>query len=90
MQIRFSEPITISYKSFMEHSFRVSGATVTSAKRVDGQNDLWEIAVKPESSRKLTVSIIGGRPCDQDGAVCTGDGNTLQGNPTISIEGPGG
>ena len=90
MRISLSEPISISYKTFGDHSFRVSGGAVTSAKRVDGRNGLGDIAIKPWSRRDLAVTIIGDRPSDQDGTVCTQVGKELDGKLTVVIEGTDG
>ena len=76
-RIAFSEAIAISYQTFRDHSLEVTGGSVTQAKRVDGQSDLWEVTVEPDSNTDVGIVLAAGRACDVEGAVCTKDGKRL-------------
>ena len=87
----FSEPIAIGYKAFRDHSFDVTGGSVTRARRVNGRSDLWEITVKPSAATAVSVALASDRACDERGAVCTKDGRPLtDGTLEVNIAGPGG
>ena len=88
LRIAFSEGISISFRTFRDASFTVSGGSVTKAKRVDRRKDLWEVTVKPGSLGDVTVRLEGGRACGTAGAVCTGDGRALSATISTTVLGP--
>ena len=88
LRIAFSEDISISYRTFRDQSFSVSGGSVTRAKRVDRRRDLWKVTVKPGSLGDVTVTLAGGRACGTPGAVCTGDGRALSATMSTTVLGP--
>ena len=91
LRASFSEPIAIGYKAFGDHSFDVTGGSVTRARRVNGRSDLWEITVKPSAATAVSVALASGRACDERGAVCTKDGRPLtDGTLEVNIAGPDG
>ena len=56
-----------------------------------GQEDrevVWEIEIEPDSDGDVTVSIEAGRPCDEEGAICTADGRSLSEDISTTVEGP--
>ena len=56
-----------------------------------GQQDrevVWEIEIEPDSDGDVTVSLDAGRPCDEEGAICTADGRTLSEGISTTVEGP--
>ena len=77
-ELRFSEEPAISYRTLRDHAFAVVGGEVVNARRLEpGKNVKWEITVLPSSNREVTVSLPITTDCDDDGAVCTGDGRKL-------------
>ena len=88
LRIAFSEGISISFRTFRDASFTVSGGSVTKAKRVDRRRDLWEVTVEPGSLGDVTVTLAGGRACGTAGAVCTGDGRALSATISTTVLGP--
>ena len=87
----FSEPIAIGYRTFRDHSFEVTGGTVTRARRVNGRSDLWEITVKPSAATAVSAALASDRACDERGSVCTKDGKPLAaGLLELNIAGPDG
>ena len=87
-EIAFSEPISISYKILRDDSLEVTNGSATRAKRVDGQSDLWEITVEPDSDAAVTVVLPVTEGCGSDGAVCTRDGTKLSNRSELTVPGP--
>ena len=87
-EIAFSEPISISYKTLRDDSLDVTNGAATKAKRVNGQSDLWEITVKPDSDAAVTVVLPVTEGCGSDGAVCTRDGTKLSNRSEMTVPGP--
>ncbi len=87
-KIAFSEPISISYKTLRDDSLEVTNGSATKAKRVDGQSDLWEITVEPDSDVAVTVVLPITEDCESDGAVCTRDGTKLSNRSELTVPGP--
>ncbi len=87
-EIAFSEPISISYKTLRDDSLDVTNGAATNARRVDGQSDLWEITVEPDSDADMTVVLPITEDCESDGAVCTRDGTKLSNRSELTVPGP--
>ena len=87
-EIAFSEPISISYKTLRDDSLDVTNGAATNAKRLDGQSDLWEITVEPDSDAAVTVVLPITGDCGSDGAVCTRDGTELSNRSELTVPGP--
>ena len=49
---------------------------------------MWEFEIEPDSDGDVTVSLDAGRPCDEEGAICTADGRTLSEGISTTVEGP--
>ena len=86
--IALSEPISISYKTLRDGSLEVTNGSATKAKRVDGQSDLWEITIEPDSNADVTVVLPVTEDCESDGAVCTRDGMGLSNRSELTVPGP--
>ena len=43
--------------TFRDHSLEVTGGSATQAKRVDGQSDLWEVTVEPDSNTDVGIVL---------------------------------
>ena len=84
-RLAFSEDVAIEPDAMRDHALLVSGGTVTSAARVNGRNDLWEIAVEPAGSGPMGILVPQGRACAEAGALCTADGRGLSSHPAQSI-----
>ena len=48
----------------------------------------WEFEIEPDSDGDVTVSFEAGRPCDEEGAICTADGRSLAQGIATTVEGP--
>ena len=86
--IAFSEPISISYKTLRDDSLEVTNGSATKAKRVDGQSDLWEITVEPDSNADVTVVLPITEDCAAQDAVCTRDRTKLSNRSELTVPGP--
>ena len=88
LRVRFTLAISISYVVFQEHSFEVSGGTVSGARRVEGSSALWEITVLPSGTGAVEIALPEERPCTEQGAVCTAGAVRLSNRPEATIAGP--
>ena len=86
--IAFSEPISISYATLRDDSLEVTNGSATKAKRENGQSDLWEITVEPDSDADVTVVLPITEDCTAQDAVCTRDGTKLSNRSELTVPGP--
>ncbi len=89
VQLSFSEDIATGYLALRDRAVSADGGTVRKAKRVNGQDDLWQITVEPSGNDDVTLSI-GPSPtdCTAADAVCTFVGTALTGTATATVTGP--
>ena len=90
-EIRFSEELPLSYRTLKFHALQVTGGTVTKAQRVDNSSDIhWRITVRPDADGNVTIVLPVTDDCDDQGAICTGDGRKLSNGLEFTVVGPGG
>ena len=75
-------------------SVRPAGGNASGAagKRAVGGQDgevVWEIEIEPDSLADVTVTLSAWRPCDEAGAICTSDGQSLSEGISTTVRGPG-
>ena len=87
-RILFSEPVTVGYQALKEDSFEISDGTITSARRVNGRDDLRQFTVRPSSNLDVAIVLRADRPCDDEGAICTSDGKRLFNRLALTVPGP--
>ena len=91
-RIAFSEPISISYATLRDDSLEVTNGSATKAKRVNGQSDLWEITVEPDSDAAVTVVLPITEDCGAPRAVCSRAGGNelrpLSNRSELTVPGP--
>ena len=87
-RILFSEDVTVGYQALKEDSFEISNATITKARRVSGRNDLRQFTVHPSSDAAVVLGLEAGRPCDDDGAICTSGDKRLSNSLELTVPGP--
>ena len=90
-ELRFSEtPVSdFGYKTLRDHSFTVTGGTVTKAQRLDPPGNVrWEITVQPSSDADVTIVLPVTTDCAATGAVCTDDGRMLSAEVALIVQGP--
>ena len=49
---------------------------------------VWEFEIEPSSGEDVTVALEAGRPCEEEGAICTADGRSLSEGIATTVEGP--
>ena len=76
VRILFSEDIQISFRDFPA-AVDATGATVTGARRHQGDRSHWEIDVQPDGNTDVVLVLAPTNACTDTGAVCTGDGKQL-------------
>ena len=67
-------------------SFEVKGGSVESVRRF--RPYLYQVHVAPKSWKDMTVTLSGGRGCDEAGAVCTADGRSVSNTSSVTVGGP--
>ena len=89
--LTFSEEVELSYVTLRDHAFTESGGNVTKAVRKQkGSNLGWTIRVRLDGNGAVTIVLPKTTNCDDDGAVCTGDGRMLSNRNEFTVSGPGG
>ena len=99
VRVGFSDALDESPENVGAHGVEVEGGDVTSVRsttrslggRNAGQDDrevVWEFEIEPASNGDVTVSFEAGRPCDEEGAICTADGRSLAQGIATTVEGP--
>ena len=85
LQVRLSETVGKFSRSPRASSFAVTNGRVLSVEQVGA--GLWQVKVQPASSSDVTVTLAGGRDCDDEpsGAVCTKDVRALSNTSTATI-----
>ena len=89
-ELRFSEEFSLSYKTLRDHAFTVTNGTVTRARRLERPGNIrWEISVRPDGNRDVTVLLPITTDCATQGAICTADGRMLSRQVELTVNGPG-
>ena len=88
-ELHFSEEFSVSYKRLRDDAFEVTGGDVTRAKRLErGSNVGWRIHVRPDGDGAVSIILPETTDCDDDGAICTGDGRMLSNRRELTVSGP--
>ena len=60
------------------------------AKRLGrGSNIGWRITVQPSGNADVSIVLPETMDCNDDGAICTGDGRMLSSRLELTVRGPG-
>ena len=88
-EIRFSDEVEISYKTLRDHTFTVTGGTVTNARRLaPPSNTGWEIHITPDTGAAVTIALPATTDCTATSAICTGDLRPLSNEWEVTVPGP--
>ena len=88
-ELRFSEEFSLSYKTLRDHAFTVTNGTVTRVRRLERPGNIrWEISVRPDGNRDVTVLLPITTDCATQGAICIADGRMLSGQVELTVSGP--
>ncbi len=90
-EIRFSEEVALSFRNLKFDAFTVTGGTVKKAQRVEKPSNIqWRITVQPHANGNVTIVLPVTNDCDDQGAICTGDGRKLSNGLEFTVVGPDG
>ncbi len=83
--VRLSETVGSFSRSPRLWSFAVTQGRVTGVEQIGA--GLWRVTVRPASPSDVTVTLAGGRDCDDEpsGAVCTPDGRALSNTSSARV-----
>ncbi len=83
--VRLSETVGSFSRSPRAWSFAVTQGRVTGVEQIGA--GLWRVTVRPTSPSDVTVTLAGGRDCDDEpsGAVCTPDGRALSNTSSARV-----
>ena len=85
-ELRFSEEFELSYVTLQDHAFTVTGGAVAGARRLDPPGNIrWEISVRPDGDGEVTVLLPVTGDCEDQGAICTGDGRRLSNRTELTV-----
>ena len=88
-ELRFSQDLSISYRTVRDSVLEVTGGRVTRARRIERpRNRRWRITIEPHTAGDVTVVLPGDRECGETGAVCTENGENLAPRIVKTIAGP--
>ena len=87
-RISFTQPVTIGAAAMRDHAVTATGGSVTGARKVNGQADLWEITVQPDSNDTVTIFLSPTTDCASQGALCTEGGQKLTAGAAFRVPGP--
>ena len=68
-------------------SFKVAPGTAS----VSGSGTRYTVTVTPKAAnawKDVTITLAGGRACDEEGAICTADGRALSNSLSATVGGP--
>ena len=84
-RLAFSEDVAVEPDAMRDHALLTSGGTVTSAARVDGRSDLWELTIEPAGNGPVGIVVPKDRACTEPGALCTSEGQGVSESVAHSI-----
>ena len=88
-ELRFSEEVSVSYTTLRDRAFTVTGGTVVKARRLDPPGNIrWEISVRPDGNRDVTVLLPITADCATQGAICTADDRMLSMQVELTVSRP--
>ena len=88
-ELRFSEELSLSYKTLRDEAFTIDGGTVVKANRLVRSSNLrWRITVEPDSDAEVSVVLPVTTDCSDDGAICADDGRMLSNRTALTVAGP--
>ena len=87
VKMALSDPVANDENDMRDNVVKVDGGSATNARPVNGQTDLWEITIDPESGKDTTVRVEAGGACGDPGVLCTAGGDGLSETVTQMVEG---
>ena len=87
VKMALSDPVANDGNDMRDNVVKVDGGSATNARPVNGQTDLWELTIDPESGKDTTVRVEAGGTCGDPGVLCTAGGDGLSETVTQTVEG---
>ena len=88
-RLRFSEQFPLSWRRLQDPRLTVAGGTLTTVSRgTQGENREWNLAITPDGSDDVTVTLAATADCAEDKAICTGNGRPLSHSLAATVAGP--
>ena len=85
----FAPEPEISFRVLKFHAFEVEGGSIyRTPRKVRGSNETWTVHVTPSGTGDVTITLPATTDCDDNGAICTGDGGMLNHSTTATVPGP--
>ena len=88
--IEFTEPLQRGYKTLLDLATESDDARIMDARKVDGRGDLWALLIEPRMDANVVVTLVGGRECSDNTAVCSRSGKKLNNTLVLAFAGSDG
>ena len=84
--LKFTEDVSLSFRTLRDHALSATNGAITKARRVtQGSDRAWNITVRPDSAADIVVTLQPDQGCAVDGSICTADGMELINSPAVTI-----
>ena len=84
--LKFTEDVSLSFRTLRDHAMSATNGAITKARRVtQGSDRAWNITVRPDSAADIVVTLQADPGCAADGSICTADGTELINSPAVTI-----
>ena len=84
--LKFTEDVSLSFRTLRDHALSATNGAITKARRVtQGSDRAWNITVRPDSAADIVVTLQPDQGCGADGSICTADGTELINSPAVTI-----
>ena len=85
----FNHDVNVGYQAMRDNVLQVTGGTVVGAQRLEPpRSQRWELTLRPNSSRQISIALPAPSDCAAAGAVCTSDGTKLSTLVSATVPGP--
>ena len=85
----FNHDVDVRYQAMRDNVLQVTGGTVVGAERLEPpSSQRWELTLRPNSSRQISIALPAPSDCAAAGAVCTSDGRKLSTPISATVPGP--
>ena len=87
--LTFNREIELSYTTFGSGLLELTGADVTSGRRLEpGSNRGWQVTLQPSGNGPVVIVLPANRSCSEALGVCTADGTRLAQRVAAAVPGP--
>ena len=90
VELALSAAIENTADELRDHAVKATGATVESVTPVNGRQDLWAIAIAPDGTGEIVLTIEAAGSCGDAATLCTAEGEALAATVRAIVAGPPG